>query len=286
MRRIKRSRALILALVLILLVVALPASAAVVETIEQLQQTAQSSGYEGGGQTFYPHTSGYVTSITFWPADSSSGTLSIYQGTPWGGTLLYSQPASWSNGSQTTITLDTPVAVSAWTMHSFVFQTVVESGGDFFYASGYTLGYDPYSEGDVFFHAEPSGWFPMDYYDAYFRVVIDDQGPAIPSSSSPTETFKEPWFWAPSPLNNDAFSMYPANAAGTPACGAFDAGWWGIKYIDPGNFEGCPTDPGDVTVMCFNENGEWSADYVTQEVVDGVLQATIYQHGLCALFPE
>jgi hypothetical protein len=74
-----------------------------------------------------------------------------------------------------------------------------------------------------------------------------------------------------------------ANADGALPCGVFDVNGHGRKYVGLADFPGC-TAP--VTVMCFNDVGEWTANNVSGVVMQGDYEVdfTSSQHGTCALF--
>ena len=76
-----------------------------------------------------------------------------------------------------------------------------------------------------------------------------------------------------------------AAADGATPCGVFDVNGWGRKYVGMADFPAC-TAP--VTVMCLNGDGEWTADNVSDIVLQGDYEVdfTSSQHGICALFPS
>jgi len=72
-------------------------------------------------------------------------------------------------------------------------------------------------------------------------------------------------------------------AEGALPCGVFDVNGWGAKYVGMADFPAC-TAP--VTVMCLNSDGAWTAENVSNVVMQGDYEVdfTSSQHGLCALF--
>lgn len=85
----------------------------------------------------------------------------------------------------------------------------------------------------------------------------------------------------------DEYALYAGvpNADGVTPCGVFNVNGWGRKYVGLGDFPAC-TAP--VTVMCFNDAGEWTADHVSDVVMQGDYEVdfTSSQHGICGLFPQ
>ena len=75
------------------------------------------------------------------------------------------------------------------------------------------------------------------------------------------------------------------NASGAAACGVFNVNGWGAKYVGLADFPGC-TAP--VAVMCFNGDGVWTADNVTNVVMHGDWEVdfTSSQDGICGLFAQ
>lgn len=76
------------------------------------------------------------------------------------------------------------------------------------------------------------------------------------------------------------------NPDGVSACGVFDVNGWGRKYIGLADFPNCT--PPDLTVMCFDGDGEWAADNAKDVYIrpDGAeLDFTSSQHGICGIFP-
>jgi hypothetical protein len=76
------------------------------------------------------------------------------------------------------------------------------------------------------------------------------------------------------------------NSDGVNACGVFDVNGWGRKYIGLADFPNCT--PPDLTVMCFDDMGGWTADNVKDVYIrpDGAeLDFTSSQHGICGIFP-
>ena len=70
------------------------------------------------------------------------------------------------------------------------------------------------------------------------------------------------------------------------AAGVFDVNGWGRKYIGLADFPNCT--PPDLTVMCFDDMGGWTADNVKDVYIrpDGAeLDFTSSQHGICGIFP-
>ena len=75
------------------------------------------------------------------------------------------------------------------------------------------------------------------------------------------------------------------NAAGQLPCGVFDVNGWGTKYVGLADFPACSP---PVTVMCLNGDLEWTADSVSDVVMQGDYEVdfTSSQHGTCALFNQ
>ncbi len=122
------------------------------------------------GQSFTAGSSGPLTRIdvrTLAASLSSGGTLSIYEGNGYGGTLLTTQPYTWPVGQNMWIanTLVNPVSVSAGQQYTFRFQS---------------------SDGSMRLAMDGEGGYPLgsliDYpdYDLRFRTyVIPDSAPAL-----------------------------------------------------------------------------------------------------------
>ena len=75
------------------------------------------------------------------------------------------------------------------------------------------------------------------------------------------------------------------NSAGQIPCGVFDVNGWGTKYVGLADFPACSA---PVTVLCLNGDLEWTADSVSDVVMQGDYEVdfTSSQHGVCALFNQ
>lgn len=110
----------------------------------------------------------------------------------------------------------------------------------------------------------------------------------VTSVNPEPEQENTPWFFT-QPTANDLVTgnhqTVPYN--GAEACGIFDAGWYGRKYLTPENFPACAGFlPDGVEVVCMNEEAIWTADNVTGSgVSEGVFYAIVEQHGTCGIFP-
>ena len=87
--------------------------------------------------------------------------------------------------------------------------------------------------------------------------------------------------------SSDEYTLYTGvpNAAGETPCGVFNVNGWGRKYIGMADFPAC-TAP--VTVMCFTVDGAWTADTVSDVVMQGDYEVdfTSSQDGICGLFSQ
>jgi hypothetical protein len=142
------------------------------------------NGVASGGstrQTFTPSEPGSLTEITVYGSGGGSGRLNVYGGTP-PGTLLHSQPVSWSTGAQVVV-LTRPVPVASGRVYAFdAMGTTVQ----------FHLGPDKYPDGEMWLDytsvAGVDRWWPWtecveagscDTGDADWRfaAVIDAANP-------------------------------------------------------------------------------------------------------------
>jgi hypothetical protein len=96
------------------------------------------------------------------------------------------------------------------------------------------------------------------------------------------------------PRAGDDPAMFIRNAQGKLPCGVFDVLKWGHRVALLMDYPACT--PPNLTVMCLNENGEWTADNVSEVTVHaatateppeaGTVAFQVAQHGTCGIFAK
>jgi hypothetical protein len=96
------------------------------------------------------------------------------------------------------------------------------------------------------------------------------------------------------PRAGDDPAMFIHNAQGKLPCGVFDVLQWGHRVALLMDYPACT--PPDLTVLCLNENGEWTADNVSEVTVHGAtadeppeagtVAFQVTQHGTCGIFAK
>lgn len=94
------------------------------------------------------------------------------------------------------------------------------------------------------------------------------------------------------PRAGDDPAMFIRNAQGMLPCGVFDVLKWGHRVALLMDYPAC--EPPDLTVLCLNEAGEWTADNVSDVTVHaatadeppeaGTVAFQVSQHGTCGIF--
>lgn len=111
--------------------------------------------------------------------------------------------------------------------------------------------------------------------------------PACGGTSSKKDKEKEIPYTGVNLINESDQALYQSvpDAAGQLPCGVFNVNGWGRKYVGLADFPACSA---PVTVMCLNGDLEWTADSVSDVVMQGEYEVdfTSSQHGLCALFNQ
>ncbi len=135
-----------------------------------------------------------------------------------------------------------------------------------------------------------AGEIPGPYTECGLKLEIRADGELVATATYgvvPSESYT-PWFYTqPSAgelvTGNHQTILYNS----VEACGIFEAGWYGRKYLTPENFPDCAGFlPAGVEVACMNEEAVWTADNVTGSgVSEGVFYAIVEQHGTCGIFP-
>jgi len=256
-----------------LALIAVPARAALRESILQLDNSRMTGAAEGVGQTFTVTQSGYITQIDLWMLDTATGTLEIRVGGSPNGTLLYSKPVSYVKGGPNAFLISEPVRVNAGGQYTVLLSSDRLDKGDARFSEG-----DAYAGGTWWLRAVDRWKAPGSEHDLYFRVLIEDAPSGFVSSEQPPV--------APGlPTAGDPAAFPTVN--GQQACGLFSVDWHGVRIVDPDWFPACPSDPAALRVACLTDKGSWTVNTVSDdEIKDGLLYVTIKQSGTCGVFPR